>query len=298
VRDLLFDDYIFVDFSAASAPKLGTDSIWLAHGSGAGGRLRVRDLQNISTRRALEANLRGRLTELVAAGRRLLLGLDFPYAYPEGAASALRFGPDPRGDWHAIWTALAGRVEDDARNRNSRFAVASTLNAAVGRGHGPFWGCPPKQRTSHLRSTRKPAAAVWRYVEQRLRATGRHPQESFKLLGAGSVGSQTMLGIPLLFRLLNDDALAAHSVVWPFEWSDDLSRSNHRRPLIVHAEIWPGAVELDRSLHSVRDAAQLLTLLRWATTRDRRGDLAVALNAPLRERPAVRREEGWILGVT
>lgn len=297
-RKPLFDDYIFVDFSAASAPKLAKDSIWLAHGSGAGGRLRVRDLQNISTRRALEAELRGRLAELVAAGRRVLIGFDFPYAYPEGTATALRLDADPRGDWHAVWTALAGRIEDDARNRNNRFAVASALNAAAGHGHGPFWGCPPKQRTPHLRSTRKPAGACWRYVEQRLHSIGRRPQESFKLLGAGSVGSQTMLGIPILLRLYHDASLAAVSLTWPFEWTDASTRSNDRRPLVVHAEIWPGAIALDGSLHAVRDAAQLLTLLRWAAKCDRQGDLAVALNAPLHGRPAVRREEGWILGVT
>jgi precorrin-8X/cobalt-precorrin-8 methylmutase len=293
-----FDDYIFVDFSAASAPTLGNDSIWIAHGSRADGRLRIGRPQNIATRRMVEADVRDRLTESVQARRRVLIGFDFPYAYPEGTATALRLDEDPRGDWHAIWAALAGKISDDSRNLNNRFDVASSLNAAAGPGHGPFWGCPPKARTPHLRPTRRPAAACWRYVEQRLRAAGRHPQESFKLLGAGSVGSQTMLGIPIVHRLSHDALLAPHSLVWPFEWNEEHAPSSDRRPLIVHAEIWPGAVELNASLHHVRDAAQVLTVLRWVATQDRSGELGAILDQPLRERPAVRREEGWILGVT
>lgn len=292
-----FDDYLFIDFSAAGTRKTGKDSIWLAHGRWSARRLHVNELSNVATRRELETAVRARLAQLVTDGRRALIGFDFPYAYPEGTAGAFRVEDDPGRAWHCIWAALAERIEDDERNRSNRFEVASALNAACGRGVGPFWGCPVAKRTPHLQSTRTPAGACWRYVEARLRRAGKRPQESFKLLGAGSVGSQALLGIPILYRLFHDAALAPHSVVWPFEWSEELSRDRDRRPLILHAEIWPGAVELDASLHATRDAAQVLTLLQWAAKQDERGELNALLDQPLREVPAVRREEGWILGV-
>ena len=81
------------------------------------------------------------LTELIAselgAGRRVLVGFDFPFGYPAGVAEHLT----GQGAALALWEWLAGRVEDDVRNANSRFHVATEINRRFP-GVGPFWGRP------------------------------------------------------------------------------------------------------------------------------------------------------------
>lgn len=257
----------------------------------------IRALENIATRREAEAFVQSILHGIVAREQRALVGFDFPYGYPRGFAKMLGALKNGDAPWRAAWSALHEHIEDDAKNANNRFAVASALNARCGDGPGPFWGCPPAQRTPHLHSTRKPAPAVWRTAEQRLHDQRKRPQESWKLLGAGSVGSQAMLGMPVVHRLRECAALADRSVVWPFEWTPSQEGDASQRPLVVHAEIWPGVVALDETLHDCRDAAQLLTMARWAAAADAAGELATMLDRPRSEQMHVMAEEGWILGV-
>jgi len=272
----------------------------MGHGSRRQRALYVYEPENIATRALAFAYVRDLLRQLVQASRRVLVGFDFPYGYPRGFAEALRLPPDPHGPWHAVWRVLAERIQDDQRNGNNRFAVASELNAMCADGSDWFWGCPPKGRTEHLSPTRRPAKARWRTVEWVLRDLGKQPQETFKLLGAGSVGSQTLSGIPYVFRLRHDEALAPCSLVWPFEEGSRVTEPREG-PLVLHAEIWPGAVKQDPTLHPIRDAAQVMSLTRWAARMDAAGKLATYLACPLEragtDQERILREEGWILGV-
>jgi hypothetical protein len=124
-----------------------------------------------------------------------------------------------------------------------------------------------------------PAAAAVERVHRVERAL-RGVQSAWKLGGAGSVGSQALVGIPRVASLRDDPVLAPVSRVWPFE---DVSASQ-----VVHAEIWPGIVPLE-DRHPVRDAAQVATLVAHWQREDAAGRLA-----PLLEREAD--DEGWILG--
>lgn len=83
----LFDSYIAVDWSASNQPTSGQDSIWSCTGGGVG---ESRQTINHRTRRAAETWLLDWLTAAVTAGRRVLLGFDFPYGYPAGFAAALK----------------------------------------------------------------------------------------------------------------------------------------------------------------------------------------------------------------
>ncbi len=71
-------------------------------------------------------------------------------------------------------------------------------------------------------------------------------------------------------------------------------------PFVLHAEIWPGAVELDEALHPIRDAAQVLSLARHVAELDALGGLAKWFDEPPGLSPALRQacvaQEGWILG--
>ncbi|MDA3007897.1 MAG: cobalamin biosynthesis protein CbiG, partial [Actinomycetota bacterium] len=77
----LFDRYVMVDWSAASSPRLGRDSIWIAERTaGTAATAPV----NIPTRAAAMAAL----TDLVmtTGDERVLIGFDFTFGYPTGTA--------------------------------------------------------------------------------------------------------------------------------------------------------------------------------------------------------------------
>lgn len=67
-------------------------------------------------------------------------------------------------------------------------------------------------------------------------------QEVWKLYGAGSVGSQALVGIPVVRRLRYDPRFHAFSRVWPFETGFTRQPTPDGGPSIVHAENFPGNV--------------------------------------------------------
>src|SRR4051812_10657116 len=76
-----FETYIVVDWSGAAVPRRGADSIWIGR-RGADGAERV---ENPATRSEAER----RLVELLRDERSVLVGFDFPFAYPAGLAARL-----------------------------------------------------------------------------------------------------------------------------------------------------------------------------------------------------------------
>lgn len=299
----LFDAYVTCDWSASSQPKRGADSIWICAVTWTGDEATVCALENAATRRAAAAYVNELVRGLTARGLRVLAGFDFPYGYPSGLAAALGANGDSR-PWRATWTRLARGIQDGVRNENNRFEVASDWNSKLGPSPGPFWGCPARQQTGALRSTGcafpYPAGGSnlerLRIAERRLHGV----QESWKLFGNGSVGSQALLGIPYVTSLRDDERLAPVSLVWPFETGFTERPAPDDGPWIVHAEIWPGVVPIDRTQHPVRDAAQVLTLARHFAALDKRETLGELFKEPTgltaRELAACIAEEGWILG--
>lgn len=286
-----FDQVIVVDWSAHSAPKRGADSIWICRRR-AGGRP---DTTNVATR-AQAVDL---LADLIRGGGRCLLAVDFSLGYPAGTAQAFGLRGRP---WTATWALLGDAVVDDDRNRNNRFAVASDLNARAGSGPGPFWGCPPAARTSTLTSTKVPPDPLptWRCAEFRLGASGRRPFSCWQLLGAGAVGSQTLLGIVALGRLV--DRLAADPSftvdVWPF--TTGLRPPSVDAQQVVIAEAWPSMIDLPRRRDDGRtkDEMQVVELSRVLAGLDAEGrlDALFSPDVPATLVDDVVAEEGWLLG--
>ena len=131
-----------------------------------------------------------------------LIGVDFSLGYPAGTAAALGVRGAP---WSAMWAMLAEQIVDDERNRNNRFAVAAELNEQLTGSAAPFWGCPPSCGRNvpdqHEAAVRGDSLGEFRSVEAALRSRGHRPFSSWQLLGAGAVGSQSLLGIPMLDRM-------------------------------------------------------------------------------------------------
>lgn len=284
----MFDRIVVVDWSAHSSPKRGKDSIWIAHfdNDDPNGRS-----ANVATRRAAV----DRIEDLVSSGR-TLLAVDFSLGYPRGTSAAL--GLDGSA-WQSMWSLLDELVVDDSKNVNNRFDVAAELNRRSGALPGPFWGRPHTQQIDGLTSTKVPCHPLpeWRHVEQSLRDGGLRPFSSWQLLGAGAVGSQSMLGIAALARLRRR-LTELHGVnvdVWPF--TTGMTTPTIASDACVIVEIWPSMVEVVDA-GRVHDEAQVLTIGAHLRAGDTNGALAswFAPELPDEQRHVVAGEEGWVLG--
>ncbi|WP_423069300.1 hypothetical protein [Devosia sp. CN2-171] len=282
----LFDRYIAVDWSAANSPRTGRDSIWIGEWSAAG----LAESINPPTRHAAMAEITDRLLAARAAGERLMLGLDFVFGYPAGAAEMIAGGPD----WQALWAHLATAVVDNPDNTSNRFHVAAAINASLAAPH--YWGHPHQHRYDHL-TPRRPATYGTIPERRRAEILARTAQPVWKLTGAGAVGSQSLLGIARLEALRHHPILGPDIAIWPFEtdFTDALTR-----PIAI-VEIYPSLFPLDDPSVTPKDRAQVETVVRRFAALDAAGDLATFLGAPAgidaTERETLIREEGWIAGI-
>lgn len=307
----LFESYLAVDWSARSTPSPRhpiRDAIWVGEALAPG--LEDSSLVEESywqTRSACAAYVRDRLIHHVQLKRRIFLGFDFAYGYPAGFARALGLTSD-LPPWRRIWDECARLLRDEEDNRNNRFDVAAEFNRRCGPLDGPFWGCPRNVSRPDLHS-KSPSQGYPYHVTpdlalERLRQVDRQAKGTlpvWQLMGKGSVGGQSIVGIPIVRRLRDDPLLQAVSRVWPFETGWHSHPTPTIGPAIIHGEIWFGIVNdtLDPSL-PIRDQAQVRALTRWLRNLDTQGHLG-AYFAPADLSSEVSQtsieEEGWILGV-
>ena len=307
-----FETYIFVDWSARNklAPQNpSTDAIWIGELTPSFNDLNEKYFRG---RQNCFRFLVDRLLHHFELNHRVLLGFDFAYGYPQGLASALNLPAGNKGSWWKIWTELVARIEDADDNSNNRFVVASELNRIAGSGNGgPFWGVPVGQATDYLypsspgfpfKAKRGINLDRLRIAESRLRRA----QETWKLLGAGSVGGQTLVGIPYLHRLRRHVDFADRSAVWPFETNFTSTPTPQTGPYIIHAEIWPGVVRhavtsiIEKQKAAIRDQIQVRVMCQWAADLDEKNELGRLFNDPdgldQDQIQTCIEHEGWILG--
>jgi len=278
----MFDQVVVVDWSASSRPARGRDSIWIAEAdAGSGGVI----TSNPRTRSEACAHVE----QLARRRGRMLIGVDFSLGYPAGTAAALGLDGVP---WRSMWNLIDALVVDGDDNSNNRFEVAAELNRRISGAPGPFWGCPPSRRSPFLGSDKVPPGAFgeWRLVELRLRRAGHRPFSAWQLLGAGSVGGQSLLGIARLCRLVTALADAGRTVrVWPFE-SGPASLSSAD---VVIAEVWPTLYPLPDLNGAVRDEVQVIETARRLLEHV---DFNIPGTPPDDARSVVENEEGWVVG--
>jgi hypothetical protein len=285
-----FDVHVVVDWSAAGAVKRGRDSIWCA----CAGLDRAPNPINIPTRLEAAAYLDDLITS--QPGRRILIGFDFPFGYPDGTAAALGLAGEP---WRVTWDLLSELIRDDHRNANNRFDVAAELNRQVGATVGPFWGCPISRQQPQLQCTKPPLAgplAEYRRCERALRAGGLRPFSVWQLSYPGSVGGQALVGIPVLASLLH--AHPQRVEVWPFTTGLGRCPAEEKADAVVLAELWPSRFAMTHPPGIVKDASQVTQTVAVLAAADRTGELDTWFDPPVHvdDRRLVEREEGWILG--
>ena len=291
---MLFDTFIIVDWSAANQPKTGRDSIWICR-LGADGET----VCNPPPRQAAKGLLADMLAQACERGERVIAGFDFPFGYPAGFAARLGLAGTP---WRALWDEIAGLLHDNEDNKNDRFEVGAKLNERVSGKRFPFWGCPPKKvgdflgPRHHRGHTSDEPLKERRLIDEWM--VGAQP--CWKLAYTGSVGSQSLTGIPVVRGLRSDPRWADRARIWPFETGLGLPADAQ----IVFAEVWPSWWRDEiRSDHGPpKDKAQVRTVAEVFAARDRTGELvtwfAGAPGLTSAERRIIETEEAWTLGVT
>ena len=293
----LFSAYVIVDWSAASKPTTGADSIWIG--------VLKRDVRfrmafesfNPPTRAEAETRLTAILDDLKKRSERALVGFDFPLGFPRGFAEALKLKGEP---WRAAWDELGKRVVDKPTNVNNRFNVAAQLNRLLTDGPFPFWGAPAKDVQTTLSATKsRPHGPEdlpeFRHAE--LLAKG--AASIWKTYYNGSVGGQAIMGIPVVRRLKAARGEAAR--VWPFETGfRPLTEADLAGVDVILAEVYPSLLKPQGATGEIKDMVQVRTLAEHFAKLDEANKLGALFGPPKGAAADVvldaEREEGWILG--
>lgn len=299
----LFNAYVMVDWSAASAPKTGKDSVWIG--------VMKRDVRfrltfeahNPPTRDAGMATLREVLADLRRRSERALIGFDFPLGFPRGSAAQLKLEP---ADWSGLAAFLAHNVVDKPNNVNNRFAVAAKINRLMTDEPRPFWGCPTNDAQRWLTTT-KPVGdftdipPALRHAEEATKGVTKGGAKSvWQTFGNGTVGGQALVGIPRVKQLL--DELGDKAKVWPFQTGWRAQKEADLEGLeVVFAEIYPALGDVRPEPGEIVDRAQVRALCEHFAKLDEADKLGAAFGPQTAQTTdvldAVEREEGWILGL-
>jgi precorrin-8X/cobalt-precorrin-8 methylmutase len=319
----LFDYYVMVDWTGGNSRRANKkDAIWIAHGAGSA---KEPDTLSPPSRKEATDAVRALLRPFAEASAvtRALVCFDFAYGFPRGFAKEIPAATSMAGapGWQRLWMYLAREVKDDLAgrtgappsNKSNRFEVADGANREMspeGGPFGPFFSADKAGRHVHVpqkrpKPLRTPFTTRAGTPIDALRLTDERAKSDtpFRLFGTGSVGSQALTGIARLADLRFGHALAAASVVWPFEtgWATNGADWLPRTARIVHAEIYPS---IRKPLaDTIKDRGQVRAMWAWARERDAAGDLGKELGMPEGIAPgdatdrAIRDEEGWIVGV-
>lgn len=262
-----FDTVVMVDWSGGNdtGKKPRKDAIW-ACVARAG---RAEEPVYLRNRGVAETWLAAFFEDETRKGHRVLAGFDFPFGYPSGFAKAVTESNDPL----ALWTWLDTQIEDTPE-ANNRFDLAAHLNRQFG-GKGPFWfnglkrdieGLPRRKEVYHNPFPEKRAAE----------AAAKGAFSCWQLGGTGAVGSQVLMGLPILSRLKK----RFDAAVWPFE---PLTKD------VAFVEIWPSLTLGSGPADEIKDAWQVREVARTVS------NLAPNVLQQLLDVDAP--EEGWIFGL-
>ena len=299
----LFDSYVMVDWSAASKPATGADSIWIgALTPDARMKLNFKASNPPTRAKALE-ELTDLLGRCLKRGDRVPLGVDFPLGFPAGTSDALKLKGD--APWRSIRDFLLKEMKDKPDNSNNRFSLAAQMNRRMSDGPFPFWGCSKKDEltTLSLKKSREhgPKDVTEYRISETFAATSRkaRPQPVWKIAYAGAVGGQTLTGVPAIERLREKfPALKLWPFEIPFAKLDNEALGDTR---IVVAEIYPSLVPVTANANEIKDEAQVRTMAEWFAERDANGKLPALFASEAKlsdaQKAKVTQEEGWILGL-
>jgi hypothetical protein len=297
----VFDAYVIVDWSAANKPVTGPNSIWIGM-LAKDARLKLHfKAVNVDTRLKARAFLEDFIGKLTGRGDRVLLGFDFSLGYPAGTAGALGLDVTRLAPWAATHTFLAQKIKEKADNSNARYAIAAGMNYSISKGPFPFWGAPTRDLVSTLGATKPDftgaALDEFRRAEKHLRDRKLGaPKSCWQLTYTGSVGSQSLTGIPHVHALRQAWPKAR---LWPFETGlKTLTDETLDGVNVVIAEVYPSLLAVTAAAPEILDEAQVRTTAQHFAAQDEKGKLAAMFGPAVSDadRAIIEAEEGWILG--
>jgi molybdopterin molybdotransferase len=271
----MFDAVLMIDWSGGNdrGPRPTRDAIWACRATSMGTDPPV----YLRNRQIAEDWITRTIARDIANGLRVCAGFDFPLAFPQGFACALIGRDDPQG----LWDWFAGRVVDGP-NANNRFDLAGQINADFP-GVGPFWGNGLSRDIAHLPRRGNERTFRWPHPRRATESAAKGSFEVWQLSGAGAVGGQAIMGMPLLARLCR--RFAGQVVAWPFDPAGS-------RPLTL-MEIWPSLIAPEiaagTGMSEIRDAAQVRIMAGLIARLP-----GEAIHRLLDHPPS---PEGWIFGV-
>lgn len=261
-----FDTFVIVDWSGGNdrgkAPK--PDAIWACIAGQEPIYFRNRQLVEVWLASLFETEL--------AAGRRVLAGFDFPFGYPVGFSEEITGVVDP----FALWAWFAAQIKDDPKS-NNRFDVAGEINKHFD-GIGPFWGNGLTRDIDDLPRKGNSRTALTLPEKREVENLAKGSFTCWQLSGAGAVGSQVMMGLPVLHRLR--EKFDRDVAVWPFEET--------AKPITI-VEVWPSMFAGKPPAGMIKDAHQV-----QVTAEHFKNMPAAELKGLF---AAISPQEGWILGV-
>lgn len=271
----------------------GKNSIWACLAEQGEAGFTILWLENFPTRAAFMARFEQVVRDALNAGKRLLAGFDFAFGYPAGTAERLT----GKADWQALWRAIALRVQDGPDNTNNRFEIAASWNRDYFSDGARFWGRPQKLVLEHLSETKPAAPTTPPLAFRQSEHHAKGAKSVWQLAYAGSVGSQSLLGIARLSAFLDQHPDRNKIAVWPFETGFSTA---FQQPVVL-AEIYPSLFEVALTEGDVKDAAQVRRVAEEFARFDAAGVLGVLFARPLTLNDAqlgtALKEEGWVLGI-
>lgn len=283
----LFDVYIAVDFSGSKDAGRQKASIAFVEAQ----RGEPPDIQQERFNRfEVVLYLLQRLFYHSSKGKRVLCGFDFSYSFPQGFWDALTGQSEM---WPAITSGLVNGianlppiVEKPESNARGWAELANKkLAHSLDTGIGPFWGPGFSQSTDPRFPFSKVPFKEYRLTEQR--GSGFKP--IFKVGGAGSVGLQSLCGLPYLFHIQTTCVQQKTSLhCWPFDGWNPEGTAHYL------VEWYPALYNKGQKSHE-QDA---LACIEWAMEMDDDDLLSDYFSPALSdEEKAQAAIEGWILGI-
>lgn len=283
----IFDVFIGIDFSGSQYPHQQKKHIVFAeleHGTS------IAQMRRGLTRSAVVSYLIDRLRHHDSLGRRVLCGFDYQYSFPRGFWHTLMGLQESWMDMTRVMSegsSILPPIVEEPKSNARLWAqlVNEKIANQLGIPIGPFWG-PNFSQSKDPQFFRFQARPFeeYRLVEKHLHGC----KSVFKIGGQGSVGLQSLCGIPCLFRL--SSACSEYKIplhFWPFDGWD--CGDNH---VVVE---WYPAIYNKGSKSDENDAR---ACIEWAKSKDEKGDLSRYFTPSLSITEKVYASfEGWVLGV-
>jgi hypothetical protein len=290
---MLFDAYLFADYSGARDRAAQRKAIRLANADGTHSAVLV---DRTFTRDELVDEFVLRLREASRRGQRICLGQDHQYGIPIGLGRELGIAHMPWSDaLHALCTATYGR---NAPPLSDAATFGSKLNRWLElQGQPPYFFSATKGNLYGIpsRNPRVDVASTYRLTEMCRPASRFGAPKPFNRLGDnGTVGGQSLVGLIALRNLLVRCAREGIPIgIWPFDGLSILDPAYANAHVLL--EPYPTAVREAQVAQT--DASDALASANHLQAEDRSESLPQLLD--LSGLDAVSREivrfEGWIV---